>query len=66
VKYGKKNFYLISHSVEDMTAALQTEARFDRQLVDCLAARNLIYVDDLDAHRADFLHSKLSVDDYLK
>jgi hypothetical protein len=63
---GKKIFYVISHSVEDLAAALQTEARFDQGLVDFLEARNLPYVDDLDAHRADFSRSKLSVDDYLK
>jgi hypothetical protein len=50
----EKIFYLISHSVEELTAAPQTEARFDQELVDFLAVRKLTYVDDLDAPRADF------------
>jgi hypothetical protein len=63
---GKKSFYVISHSVEDLAAALQTDARFDRQLVDFLDRRKCSYVDDLDAHRTDFARSKLSVDNYLR
>jgi hypothetical protein len=64
--HEKKIFYLISHSSEDLTAALKTAARFDQKLVDFLAARNLTYVDDLDAHRADFARSRLSPREYLK
>ncbi|MFZ0760067.1 MAG: hypothetical protein WAM69_08970 [Candidatus Sulfotelmatobacter sp.] len=43
-----------------LTAALQTEARFDQTLADFLAVRKLTYVDDLDAHRADLARSRLS------
>ena len=64
--HGKRVFYLISHSVEDLTAALQTEAPFDQRLVDFLAARKLTYVDDLDLHQADFARSRLSPQDYLR
>jgi len=64
--HGKRVFYLISHSVEDLTAALRTEAPFDQRLVDFLAARKLTYVDDLDLHRADFARSRLSPQDYLR
>jgi hypothetical protein len=52
--HEEKIFYLISHSVEELTAAPQTEARFDQELVDFLAVRELTYVDDLDAPRTDF------------
>jgi hypothetical protein len=64
--HGKKIFYLISHSVEDLATALQTDGHFDRQLIDFLDRRKCTYVDDLDAHRVDLSRSKLTVDDYLK
>jgi hypothetical protein len=64
--HGKKTFYVMSHSVEDLAAGLQTDARFDGQMVDFLDQRKCSYVDDLDAHRRDFARSKLSVDNYLK
>jgi hypothetical protein len=62
----KKIFYVLSHTVDDIARGLKSDLKFDRELVALLEDKRLSYVDDLDAHRADFSRFNLSVTDYLE
>lgn len=62
---GKRIFYVLSHTVDDIGATLKGRPRFDQTLVEFLDNKRLPYVDDLEAHKADFSRFNISVDDYL-
>ena len=62
---GKKVLYVLSYTVADLRKALAEGVRVDQEFVDFLKRKGLSYVDDLEAHRAEFALFKSTADAYI-
>jgi hypothetical protein len=62
---NKKILYVLSYGPANVAKRLLAEKRFDHTFVDFMKTRNLIYVDLLEAHAADYAQFKPDIEDYL-
>lgn len=64
-EHGKKVLYVLSFNAANVARRVKEGTRFDQDFVDFLKAKNLPFVDLMEAHLADFAMFKGSIEEYL-
>ena len=64
--HGKKVLYVLSYLYRHLEQALRDGGRFDQGFIDFLQKKGLPYVDDLEAHAAEFAQFRWPVEEYMR
>ena len=64
--HGTEVLYVLSYLYRHLEQALRDGRRFDQEFIDFLQKKGLPYVDDLEAHAAEFAQFRLSVEEYMR